>query len=148
EAFTSAGTTFEILLSSENHDCRGIRRTSPEGEALFLPFELGLLFSFQRPTRKIPFARRLQHTARPGGQSLFRSASESIEYFKKNNVFGRGSDGASVAVDGRPQTRSMPMKSDMCYLRGWPESAGEVRLLALGGVSEMRGVTRGWGQIL
>ena len=131
------------LLSSENHDCRGIRRTSPEGEALFLPFELGLLFSFQRPTRKIPVTKRFRHAALQGGQSLFRVASESIESFKKNNVFGSDSGGASAAVDGGPQTPSMPAKFGACHCQDWPEIACGVNLFGLVGLSEMRGVT-GW----
>ena len=49
---------------------------------LFVPFELGLLFSFQRPTRQIPekvgVGTTLDYPADQGAQSLEKLASESI----------------------------------------------------------------------
>ena len=59
-------TTIEHQCLLGNHNCWGI-----EGRSLRLPFELDLLFSFQRPTRKNPWGEAGLKSHRASGRAEF-----------------------------------------------------------------------------
>src|SRR6267142_5120956 len=90
------------LLLARNSLIVGVFWSSRLHEKLFVPFELDLLFSFQRPTRKIPAKVAHPSTANYLGLPGRPGSAESIETRSRVNSFFRDSF-VGVSKHGTPE---------------------------------------------
>jgi len=97
----------QLLLCSELTDCRGISELRPKAR-LFVPFELGLLFSFQRPTLQNPVGVGGPTTSNYFGLPGRPGSAEFIEICSAVNSFFEILSGAFRGLLGLSRTRRRP----------------------------------------